>query len=350
MPTFADQQLLEAAKTGDAKGVEQALRDGAEVDLKADYNDTALNQAALWGHTEVARLLVEAGADLENKGGADMTPLMNAASRGHMEIVQLLLEKGARVSDDLLSIIHTKVGILEENAENGMVNPEAVEAWKGFLEHLQTQRLRQDLPAIARQLHDSDVRLRRRAAEGMAEAARHGFDVAAGAEGLRALLADEEAETRTRAAFALTRHLAASGATDALRELIESSDPARQDGAIESLAYAARDGMDVTALVPALDGLLGHARPEVRRFTALAVAMAGAHGRDVAPALPRLAGLLGDAELVVRRAAAIGFIRLAQRGVDVSLAAPGLEALRNDPDEETAHMAATALAAINTPS
>jgi hypothetical protein len=131
MPRFADEQLLKAASEGDLSGVEQALRSGADVDAKGTYNDTALNGACTWGHTEVVKRLLEAGADVENKGGAEHDA-QNAASRRHFEIVQLLLQKGARVSDDLLSIIQTKVNILEENAEAGMVLWEGVEAWKGL--------------------------------------------------------------------------------------------------------------------------------------------------------------------------------------------------------------------------
>ena len=54
--------------------------------------------------------------------------------------VRLLLENGARVTDDLLASVQLKVGILEENAELGMVRPEAVEAWKRFLDILVAAR------------------------------------------------------------------------------------------------------------------------------------------------------------------------------------------------------------------
>jgi hypothetical protein len=37
-----------------------------------------------------------------------------------------------------------KVSILEENAENGMVRPEAAEAWRGFLDSLIAERRKQD--------------------------------------------------------------------------------------------------------------------------------------------------------------------------------------------------------------
>lgn len=131
MPAIADQQLRKAAAAGDLAGVEQALQAGADVRAKDEHDNTALNEAALWGHAAVVRTLLDAGADIENKGsGGGMTPLAHATSHGHFDVSQLLLERGARVTDDLLSIIQTKVSILEENAEAGMVRWEGVEAWK----------------------------------------------------------------------------------------------------------------------------------------------------------------------------------------------------------------------------
>ncbi len=69
--------------------------------------------------------------------------LLKAASAGNIGIVRLLLEKGAKISDDLLQSVQLKVNILEENAELGMVRPDAVEAWRGFLKFLVKARQRQ---------------------------------------------------------------------------------------------------------------------------------------------------------------------------------------------------------------
>ncbi len=131
-----DQHLREQANTGNLSAVEEALTQGADVNARGEYGDTALNRAAESGHMDVVARLLEAGADLENLGGADKTPLMNAAFAGHVQVVELLLDRGARVTRDLLSSLQFKVNILEENAEAGMVNPAAVDAWRGFLEYL----------------------------------------------------------------------------------------------------------------------------------------------------------------------------------------------------------------------
>ena len=136
----ANDRLLEAAADGSLEAVEEALRQGADIDARREFGDTALNLAAEHGHKDVVQCLLDKGADIHNLGGADKTPIMNAAFAGNIGIVRLLLEKGARVTDDLLASVQLKVGILEENAELGMVRPEAVEAWKRFLDMLAAAR------------------------------------------------------------------------------------------------------------------------------------------------------------------------------------------------------------------
>jgi ankyrin repeat protein len=140
-----EDQLLKAASSGDLAAVSEALGRGANVNAKDEYNNTALNWAALWGYGDVAERLLEAGADIENKGsGGGMTPLANAASRGHFKVAQMLLDRGARVTDDVLSILRTKVDILEENREAGMVTDQNVAIWRRVLELFITQRSNQE--------------------------------------------------------------------------------------------------------------------------------------------------------------------------------------------------------------
>ena len=141
---MSDLDLRNAAAAGDADAVLAALKAGAGVNARGEYGDTALNLAAENGHDGVVSVLLGAGADIENLGGADKTPLMNAAFAGHVGIVRRLLARGARISDDLLSSLQTKVSILEENAEGGMVRPEAAESWRTFLDAMIAERRKQD--------------------------------------------------------------------------------------------------------------------------------------------------------------------------------------------------------------
>ncbi len=132
----ADKKLLKFAAEGDPGGVGEALAKGADVNARGEFGDGALNLTAKQGHVEVAERLLDAGADIENLGTADMTPLMNAALDGHIALVRVLVEKGAAISNDLLQSVQMKVNIFEENVEAGMVQPEAAEAWRQFLEYL----------------------------------------------------------------------------------------------------------------------------------------------------------------------------------------------------------------------
>lgn len=139
-----DNALFLAVRKGDLIGMKDALKNGADIEEKETYGDTALNIAAENGYFEIVTFLVESGANIENLGGAAKTPVMNAAFEGHSKIVIFLIEKGAKISNDLLYSVQMKVDILEENAESGMVTEEGARAWKEFLDYLIDERKRQD--------------------------------------------------------------------------------------------------------------------------------------------------------------------------------------------------------------
>jgi ankyrin repeat protein len=197
MTTPLDLELIKAAAAGDLAGVGTLLERGANVNAEDDVRNSALNEAAHAGHAAVAERLLVAGADLEHKGGADLTPLMNAAVTGHVDVVRLLLSKGARVSNDLLSTIQLKVNILEENAESGMVYPEAAASWRKFMEFLVAERIFQDLPEIIASLASTDTARRIAALSQLAAAASYAVDFTPVLPSVRALTAD--ADTRVRA-------------------------------------------------------------------------------------------------------------------------------------------------------
>jgi len=136
MTSNPNETLWQAARDGDLDVINSSLSEGAQVNARGSYGDTALNLAAENGHIAVVERLLEAGANIENLGGADKTPLMDATFAGHTRIVQVLLHHGARINHDLLSSLQLKVNILDENAEAGMVNPAAAEAWRNFLEFM----------------------------------------------------------------------------------------------------------------------------------------------------------------------------------------------------------------------
>ncbi len=139
-----DKMLLEGAYDGVLLIVKTYIDMSTDIETKDEYGDTALNKACSQGHSDIVSYLIEKGANIENVGGADLTPIINAATAGHFQTVHILISNGAKISDSLLSIMNMKVNILEENAEIGMVVPEAAAAWRKFFEYLIEERKKQD--------------------------------------------------------------------------------------------------------------------------------------------------------------------------------------------------------------
>jgi len=89
--------LMEAAKEGDAEGVKDLLRRGAELEAKSSKGKTALHYAAANGHLDVVNLLIASGADINARDKEWHTPLMLAAIYGCNHTVQTLILNGADV-------------------------------------------------------------------------------------------------------------------------------------------------------------------------------------------------------------------------------------------------------------
>jgi ankyrin repeat protein len=126
-----NEQLWEAARTGDAATVKRLLDSGADVNAKFRYDQTPLFKAAERGHTEVVRLLLERGAEPNLKDtfyGA--TPITWAAEKGHAEAVRALLEKGAEGADAVLSggVRAGNLALVRAALEAGKPKPEALTA------------------------------------------------------------------------------------------------------------------------------------------------------------------------------------------------------------------------------
>jgi ankyrin repeat protein len=103
LPAASDSQglnkkLLEAAEAGDTADVQSLLKEGAGVNAKGSYGNTALMRAAVRGHTNTVRALLEKGADVDAKGITGRTALMEAALEGYTDTALTLLEKGADVN------------------------------------------------------------------------------------------------------------------------------------------------------------------------------------------------------------------------------------------------------------
>ncbi|MBI1791001.1 MAG: ankyrin repeat domain-containing protein [Acidobacteria bacterium] len=96
--------LLAAARKGDAAAVKELLGKGANVNARSPYGVTPVHFASQNGHLEVLRILLENGADPNLRDTFyNFAPLARAADKGHVAVVKLLLDKGATGVDALLN-------------------------------------------------------------------------------------------------------------------------------------------------------------------------------------------------------------------------------------------------------
>ena len=84
-----------AAKAGDAEEIARLLSQGAGVDARDRFGQTALMLAARHGHLEVVRLLVAAAANLDVTAKFGLSATMLAVVNHHEEVARLLAEAGA---------------------------------------------------------------------------------------------------------------------------------------------------------------------------------------------------------------------------------------------------------------
>ena len=123
-----DVTLHVAALDGDLYTVQYLVGQGADVNARDFFGQTALGKAAGKGHLEVVEFLVGAGADVDARivddavveflVGSGATALHRAAWRGHLEVVKVLVGSGAD---------------LEARDENGDTALHRA-AWDGHLE------------------------------------------------------------------------------------------------------------------------------------------------------------------------------------------------------------------------
>jgi ankyrin repeat protein len=89
---------MNAAHAGQAELVRLLVEAGADLNMTAKYNLSALMLALIGRHVEVARLLIEAGAEVNIRSSPHFygrSALFLAEAGGHVEIAALLKQKGA---------------------------------------------------------------------------------------------------------------------------------------------------------------------------------------------------------------------------------------------------------------
>ena len=90
-----DERLRIAAYKGDSEESSQLIAEGAEIDAKNEYGNTALMIAAIEGHLEIVKALLAGGADVNARTTGGVTALFAAESGGHTAVVEILKRAGA---------------------------------------------------------------------------------------------------------------------------------------------------------------------------------------------------------------------------------------------------------------
>lgn len=90
--------IFEAAENGKLKELKKLISDGADVNAKNEYGNTALIYAACCGHNDCLSALIVAGADVNAKNDDGNTALTLAAGNGHKDCVAALIAAGADVN------------------------------------------------------------------------------------------------------------------------------------------------------------------------------------------------------------------------------------------------------------
>jgi ankyrin repeat protein len=117
-----DQQVLEAAKSGDLALVKSLLHKGADLNAKDNDGNTVLMAAAFGGNLELVKFLIDKGMDIDAKTPVNSsTVLMSAAAGGNLELVKFFINKGLDID------VKTSDGITGLMCAVGAGNPELVE-------------------------------------------------------------------------------------------------------------------------------------------------------------------------------------------------------------------------------
>lgn len=108
-PTPTSENLLKAAKDGNADECEWLIDQGVDVNTRnrdplfplpidnAEFgsDSTPLITAAAWNHSNTCKLLIKKGATINGQNSKGNTALMVAAEAGHKDIYELLIGEGA---------------------------------------------------------------------------------------------------------------------------------------------------------------------------------------------------------------------------------------------------------------
>ena len=94
-----NRDLIDNARKGNLENVKSLIENGANVDAKSNYGDTALTCSSSNGRFEIVKHLIENGANVNPKGiYRNETALINAVKCEDFNIVKYLVDNGADVN------------------------------------------------------------------------------------------------------------------------------------------------------------------------------------------------------------------------------------------------------------
>lgn len=87
--------LLNAVQNGNLAALKAYVRDGADLHIRVDNDETLLHKAAYYGRPEVVTYLVSQGLNVDTPDRLGFTPLHEAARAGETKAAEMLLSLGA---------------------------------------------------------------------------------------------------------------------------------------------------------------------------------------------------------------------------------------------------------------
>lgn len=101
-----EDKVIAASQKGQVQEVHKLLNDGADINHRTPYKNTAIIKASEGGHLPVLTLLIKAGADVNAENYFQQTGLSEAIENNHPETVKLLLASKAKVKNsDFVSAV-----------------------------------------------------------------------------------------------------------------------------------------------------------------------------------------------------------------------------------------------------
>ena len=106
MPSFCGATMLHsAAGYGYTEFAKELIKNGANLEAKANDGNTPILDASQYKHFELVKIFIKSGANVNAKDDQGKTPLRYSALYGNTETVMLLLENGATPTEELRQLV-----------------------------------------------------------------------------------------------------------------------------------------------------------------------------------------------------------------------------------------------------